>query len=257
VGGRDAGRPGHIGGGHHLYRSTESVDWWRAIFVQNAGSATLEYCTAVYGGYWDNVIIRKTGSGALTLKNSTVGYSDDIGLQIYSNTGPITLANNTYRNNSRGIWIGINTSYDDITSDFVANSSVDAFFEGGTMNRAVTWNLKKNYSIYIPDNITIAAGATLTIKPGTVVKFEDNRALVVDGALDAQGTASERIYFTDWRDDTAGGDANKNGTTTGPAADWWQAIFVQNAGAAVMDNCVIRYGGYWDGIILRRPGPAT
>ena len=45
----------------------------------------------------------------------------------------------------------------------------------------------------------------------------------------------EPIVFTDWRDDSQGGDANQDGTATTPAAGWWRGIQVQNSGAVTFD----------------------
>src|SRR4051812_41089888 len=65
----------------------------------------------------------------------------------------------------------------------------------------------------------VAAGATLTIEPGTIVKFNDfaGVALVVDGTLVADGTVAQPITFTSLRDDV-GGDTNGDGNATSPAA---------------------------------------
>jgi len=45
--------------------------------------------------------------------------------------------------------------------------------------------------------LTVDAGKKLTVKPGVVVKFEDEASLTVNGILVATSTASEeKIYFT-------------------------------------------------------------
>jgi hypothetical protein len=62
-------------------------------------------------------------------------------------------------------------------------------------------------SPYILDgNVTVAAGATLTLSPGVVIKFNgQSRYLWVNGTLNATGTASQPIVFTSAKDDSAGG----------------------------------------------------
>src|SRR5574340_147052 len=45
-------------------------------------------------------------------------------------------------------------------------------------------------------NLTIPAGRTLTIEPGTTVYFASGVGLIVNGKLVAQGTEYQRIRFT-------------------------------------------------------------
>jgi hypothetical protein len=44
--------------------------------------------------------------------------------------------------------------------------------------------------------ITVAAGATLTIEPGTTFYFEQGTGFIVNGRLVAEGTETQRIRFT-------------------------------------------------------------
>ncbi|MDD3363842.1 MAG: S-layer homology domain-containing protein, partial [Syntrophomonas sp.] len=114
----------------------------------------------------------------------------------------------------------------------------------GTINADTIWTLA-NSPYYVTGNVTVAAGKTLTIEPGVVVKFADNVGLYVSGNLIAQGTEGSPIYFTDVRDDSAGADdTNGDGATSSPAAGWWRGIQVVNGGNATIDYCTVNYGGY-------------
>jgi RHS repeat-associated protein len=100
-------------------------------------------------------------------------------------------------------------------------------------------------SPYVLDgSVTVAAGATLTIDPGVIVKFNGTgRSLYVNGTLNAVGTATNHIVFTSYQDDSAGGDTNGDGSATTGAPGQWYMIWIRSAGSQLAYTD-IRYGGY-------------
>jgi RHS repeat-associated protein len=103
-------------------------------------------------------------------------------------------------------------------------------------------------SPYVLDgDVTVAAGATLTIDPGVIVKFNGQfRTMWINGTLSAVGTAANPITFTSYQDDTAGGDTNGDGSaTTGAPGQWYEIGF--NASGSVLQYVNVRYGGYGSG----------
>ena len=116
----------------------------------------------------------------------------------------------------------------------------------GAIASDTTWTLA-GHPYVVTGNVTVNAGVTLTVDPGVVVKFSADRYLYVNGNLNAQGTSGNSIYFTDLRDDAAGGDTNGDGTATTPLPGGWESIWISNNGTATLDYCVIRYGGAYTG----------
>lgn len=101
-----------------------------------------------------------------------------------------------------------------------------------TYTSNTTWTVAN--SPYVLDgDVTVASGATLTIEPGVVVKFNGTfRQLSVSGTLSAAGTSANHIYFTSYKDDSVGGDTNGDGTASQPAAGQWYAINVGSGNAS-------------------------
>src|ERR1039457_3484606 len=121
-------------------------------------------------------------------------------------------------------------------------SSPQTTIGDGTLTGITTWTLAGS-PYYINGNITVDSSATLTINSGVVVKFAPNVGLWIYGTLNASGTSGNKIYFTDYRDDSVGGDINGDGSATIPSPGWWRGINVLNVASATLNNCVVRYAG--------------
>ena len=86
--------------------------------------------------------------------------------------------------------------------------------------------------------LKVTSGRTLTVSPGAIVKF-DGGALDVQGQILAQGTSTDRIWFTSVRDDSVGGDSNGDGVISTPGQSNYGGLSV--TGTANMKYCTIRY----------------
>ena len=112
----------------------------------------------------------------------------------------------------------------------------------GVIAASETW--LSGYVYSITGDVTIPAGVTVTVEPGVVVKFNADLGLTVQsgGRLVAEGSVSQPIFFTSFKDDSVGGDNNGDGNGTAPAAGDWKWIHV-NGGQAAFDHVELSYGG--------------
>src|SRR5207247_4520106 len=89
----------------------------------------------------------------------------------------------------------------------------------------------------VSDVITVPAGKKLTIAAGQVIKTTSGGPLlVVNGSLEARGTEFRPIIFTSSRDDSAGGDTDNNGKSSGNKGEWNRVEFAKTSTANVLDH---------------------
>ncbi|MBN2452050.1 MAG: hypothetical protein JXR77_16810 [Lentisphaeria bacterium] len=230
--------------------------WWKSLTVQNSGSATCVNCVLEYAGYSTSAGILKTGNGSLTLRDSVLRHVNGDGLRVAAGSASLSSTGNLFSNCTYGVRLGVGASFADNTSDFRDNA-VDVYADGGTAGGAVVWRLKPDYSIYLSGSLTVGPTASLTIEPGTVVKFAQNKGLYVDGALAVRGTAGAPVVLTDWRDDRIGGDANHDGDAGAPAPDWWYGVVIRGEADADIRWCEVAYSGWSHNYGLHKSGSGS
>jgi RHS repeat-associated protein len=106
-----------------------------------------------------------------------------------------------------------------------------AAWYSGTITSNETWTSNQVNVVY--GDVTLAAGVTVTIQPGAIIKFADGTGITIlaGGVLDAsQASQDSPIIFTSLEDDTAGGDTNMDGGKTLPVAGDWTGIAVLGTG---------------------------
>ncbi|NUN69797.1 MAG: right-handed parallel beta-helix repeat-containing protein [Bacteroidetes bacterium] len=97
-------------------------------------------------------------------------------------------------------------------------------------------------------DLEVSATDTLHIAPGTIVKFANewgSSRLYVYGKIFSSGQQNNKVIFTSWKDDTFGGDSNKDTSATMPQpGDWWRVLLSgSGSNGSHLRNTVFRYGG--------------
>jgi hypothetical protein len=106
-----------------------------------------------------------------------------------------------------------------------------------------TWTASSTQ--YIINNLTIQDGATLIIKEGVVIKFDNQNSYIeVKGRLNIDGTNANKVYFTFIKDDTIAGDTNNDGSATSPAPGDWSNTRVLSGGVLNINHADLSYGSY-------------
>ncbi|MEM9828564.1 MAG: Ig-like domain-containing protein, partial [Planctomycetota bacterium] len=124
--------------------------------------------------------------------------------------------------------------------------------QGGDLREDRTWDYGDLPLHIVASNVRVfdidaASPATLTIAPGTIVKFDNGWYLQsVSGRIDARGTASEPIVFTAIADDSIGGDSNADADATTAYPGFWESIYLDGPSNA-FENVEIRYAGDTNG----------
>lgn len=109
----------------------------------------------------------------------------------------------------------------------------------GPISQSQTWDPSGSPYVVTCDT-TVTSGVTLTILAGTVVKFSGaGTGLVVNGTLQAQGTAQSPVVFTSINDDSVGG---STGTGTPAPADW-NGVQVNSGGTLNLTYATVSYAG--------------
>ena len=95
-------------------------------------------------------------------------------------------------------------------------------------NQSGTWTLT-NSPYVVASTVTVPVDSVLTVEAGVVVSVADSQSIVVDGSLNALGTADKKITFT------AKGEPQPGG---------WNSIQFRDGSGGTLDHCRILYTGY-------------
>lgn len=252
---------------------------WDRIKVMSSASSTIAHALIRYAGLGSYGSISLSSSGKLSIEDTEVATSSNYGIR--QDSGTATFVSVLVHNTTRGIYVSGGAAKIDqaalhhnsyglyasggtvnLTNSTFCSNTTDKYTTGstftesgnlygcssgllksGTITADEEWTASTAPYVIALGGVEVAPGVTLTIDPGVVVKFAGPAAkLTINGALNAQGTSGNKIYFTSIHDDAADGN-NTDATSVSPSAGDWNTIKFDDDSSATITNALVRFGG--------------
>ena len=225
---------------------TNPTERWRGININNAAGCKFNYCDFENGsgsGYWEYTGMLRLSGCRASVTNSTFTNARYSGIYLYGvAAGFTTFEGNTISacGESEAGAFPIRAEGGIATLTGIGENEITTAkgigVNGGTLTQAL---LVKEYVPYYFFNTSTITGENgiITIEPGSVLKFENERGLrfTDGGKIIANGSADKKITFT-------------SAYATKRAGDLY-GINIEGSEASEFSHCTFEYGSgsdYWE-----------
>lgn len=225
---------------------------WHEIKFDGKGASQLRFVEIRYAGNYaspgNSCCVRPSlwiddsneADSSLAVSDVTIRQADDVG--VYIQRGSPTLTRVAVDSARAAAFRGELNANPTLVQLSAVNSAVNGYaIVGGALTTSRTWNFGSLVG-WLEGEVTVSTTGMLTIAAGQIIKSTGFRDVDVMGAIQALGTPEKPIIFTSFRDDSAGGDTNNDGPSTGVRGDW-DRVYFDGIGASELRNVEIRYGG--------------
>ncbi len=214
---------------------------WERIDIVSGGAALLDGFEARYAGrgFSGSDYALSVNGGDLSLTHGALVGSDH-GLEIVDSDPIIHDVHfEDHRLSTIRMDLASDPDLENIT--FTGNGTNGVEVLGGSLESSRNWD-DPGVVYRLLGDVTIPSGVSLDVAAGQIVKASGTTKLIVEGILRAHGTPGNHAIFTSYRDDTAGGDTDNSGPSTGSQSDW-ERIEIASGGNAILNGFEARYGG--------------
>ncbi|MDI6804891.1 MAG: right-handed parallel beta-helix repeat-containing protein [Bacteroidota bacterium] len=231
--------------------------YWGSIQFRNSSIDTaciIRRANISYGGgnYWEENGGVNIDNASPIIDNCTFS-NNFYGIMVTGISSPV-IANNTINSSQRlplVMSLTSNPVFNNNTFSFtgaIYNNAIGLF--GGVIPAGAFIPVRSvtgisNLTYVLLQDVVVPPGRTLTIQKGVVLKgITHGNRLAVQGKLVANGSADSLIAITSIKDDTFGGDTNRDGTATTPVrTDWGGIIFEATSDTnSILNHCRLRFG---------------
>jgi hypothetical protein len=224
-----------------------------------------------YGPY--GLLVRDTAVGQVLVENSVIQDNPDIGARVEN--GKLVMSSTTVQRNRRAMVIGGAASQVPLTNNiFTDNLYNDVFLSPGAMtNHDINLTLQTGLrSYFLTDTFIVPSGKTLTVQPGVVVRANPAKLLIVQGNLQAVGSAAQPIRFSSQDENTdywggvifdgpSGASGHLDHAIIERGCEWWNAIgcanlIIYNLAAnksVVVEHSTLQNSAVWDAAVINSP----